>query len=57
MSAREPEISPRKKAMVTATTVGLIRWRVFFARPARCPDWVHEEAAFRAIWFRFSSEY
>ena len=36
---------------MTATAVGLIRRRVFFARPARWPDWVHEEAACRAVWF------
>jgi len=43
--------------MATATAVGLIRWRVFFVCPVRWPDWVQEEAAFRPILFRFSSEY
>src|SRR5437588_10303219 len=43
--------------MATATAVGLIRLRILFVRPVRCPDCVQDAAVFRPILFWIISEY
>ncbi len=45
-----PSVVPSQNAMASGPGVRTTRLRIFGVRPARCPDWVHELAHFRAAW-------